>query len=233
MTLPPLLLHVALSADDAETLSNWASQAADAITKLRAENAQYDATLTVAIEREDALRAERDKLSARLRLIEGGVRPPTDDELVRELGAQIVDLRAERDNAIAECVMHIGNAKALRDRLNWFEEAGGVAMATRIYQVIGERDALKAQLAKTQNAESMQRMDCRNLTEKVIPNLREQRDALAAENLTLRNAAVNASEQHDALAALLRELDETWIRSTCPQSIRDRIDAALAGKDAP
>ena len=39
--------------------------------------------------------------------------------------------------------------------------------------------------------------------------------------------------ERDALRALLRELDETWIRSTCPQSIRDRIDAALAGKDAP
>ena len=34
--------------------------------RLRAENAQYDATLTAAIEREDALRAERDALQADL-----------------------------------------------------------------------------------------------------------------------------------------------------------------------
>ena len=70
------------------------------------------------------------------------------DAVADALIAEVAQLRAERDNAIAECVMHIGNAKALRDRLNWFEEAGGVAMATRIYQVIGERDALAALLRR-------------------------------------------------------------------------------------
>ena len=72
------------------------------------------------------------------------------DAVADALIAEVAQLRAERDNAIAECVMHIGNAKALRDRLNWFEEAGGVAMATRIYQVIGERDALAALLNEAQ-----------------------------------------------------------------------------------
>ncbi len=37
MTLPPLLLRTALSETDAKVLSDWAADAADAITQLRAE----------------------------------------------------------------------------------------------------------------------------------------------------------------------------------------------------
>ena len=124
MTLPPLLLRTALSETDAKVLSDWAADAADAITKLRSER--------------DALCRDieqADKASAQLEC------------MYNVCCDERAALRSERDNAIAECVMHIGNAKALRDRLKWFEDAGGVAMATRIHQVIAERDALAARIA--------------------------------------------------------------------------------------
>ena len=63
MTLPPLLLHVALSADDAETLSNWASQAADAITQLRAERDALAGTLAVTRAERNAYREAMAKIT--------------------------------------------------------------------------------------------------------------------------------------------------------------------------
>lgn len=68
-----------------------------------------------------------------------------------------------------------------------------------------------------------------------ITQLRAERDALAAENRTLRNAAVTAAERCDALAALLREAkkmlakSETYLvrRVSGWSPLRDKIDAAL------
>ncbi|MBK9704812.1 MAG: hypothetical protein IPO75_15970 [Betaproteobacteria bacterium] len=83
------------------------------------------------------LRAERDKLSARLRLIEGGVRPPTDDELVRELGAQIVDLRTERDALQADLAAALARVAELEH-----------TNSARVDQAERERDAYRDAMAK-------------------------------------------------------------------------------------
>jgi hypothetical protein len=69
-------------------------------------------------------------------------------------------------------------------------------------QVAAERDKLRADLAAARNAYEMQRQDCINLTEKVIPNIRADLAAARALLLWIRNNGA------------------TW-------SIQTRIDAAL------
>ncbi len=68
-----------------------------------------------------------------------------------EAADAITKLRAERDNAIAECVMHIGNAKALRaERDEWHNVA--TAAGLRIVDIRAERDALRALLREARAA---------------------------------------------------------------------------------
>ena len=69
------------------------------------------------------------------------------DMMADALIAEVAQLRAERDNAIAECVMHIGNAKALRaERDNWAALAAAAGMDT--LQAQKERDEFQRLLGR-------------------------------------------------------------------------------------
>jgi predicted nucleic acid-binding Zn-ribbon protein len=103
-----------------------------------------------------------------------------------------------------------------------------LAVCAELQRVVAERDRiselhaesqaqidrLRDDLAAARNAYEMQRQDCINLTEKVIPNIRED---LAAARALLRD--------------IQREL--VGYRSTTSLLLRHSIDAALAGKDEP
>ena len=125
------------------------------------------------------------------------------EELIDLKDGQIDQLRAERDNFYSDYRMKCDKeTKALTVERNALRHdiERHVAICAEQAQEI---DALAAQLTGYDAAREML-----NVQDNQIDKLQKERDALAA---------------------LLRELDETWIRSTCPQSIRDEIDAALAG----
>ena len=91
MTLPPLLLRTALSETDAKVLSDWAADAADAITQLRAER--------------DALRDEV------------GLRRHTMPAQYAKLIAERDTLQKERDHALEMVNVQDNKIDALRAAL--------------------------------------------------------------------------------------------------------------------
>ena len=130
--------------------------------------------------------------------------------------AEIRSLRAQLDR----CIAQIGDLAKLRseEEITHGHVMGRIAITLfgeqnnrideecveKVAEVVRERDRLRQHL-HDEHQRHIGTMD--------------ERDALAAENLTLRNAAVNAAERFAALAALLR--DSRWY-------LEEHIDAMIA-----
>ena len=156
------------------------------------------------------------------------------DAVADALIAEVAQLRAERDNAIAECVMHIDNAKALRAERD--------ALQTQLNMWMGDykenREIGRHQARRIRELLSRLGEPCApdvGLPPDEVGPLREERDRLRKHLHDEHQRHIGTMDERDALAALLRRVivcDDLhgWCGADA-SPLYDEIDAALAAKE--
>ena len=204
---------------------------------LRLENGALQADLAAAInqwkadiaERDDAIRTAQDNAAEAERL-----------QKVRDYVLEIINVQDNKIDKLLSAlqiarstIYSLDSGEIYDDELALIDAAladyGLPPKDPALLELIrlrAERDALRHDIDRhvaiaAEQAQEIDRLreerdqfysDYRMKCDKETKAVTVERDALAAENLTLRNAAVTAAERSDALRALLREAN-LWVRA--------------------
>lgn len=130
---------------------------------------------------------------------------PLTPAAVTALAQQAAESPAHLDPVLVQQVCR--EWETMRERLYWFEKAGGVAMATRVHTIMNERDAALAERAQ---------------------RVREQRNLAIARAERAEAGLIKAWNQRDEARRVLRDINTTWALHGISPALQSRIAAVLA-----